>query len=190
MQHVMTTKTVLTKISLAAAVSVLALGALAFSTGPWSEPDNGALNGTGNPIPPGDSFTQHILGSYLGDFPDGSRILLALNPGGSTHRESSDDFIGLSGLPDLPFHFYGGGFGNWTRTGLRTIRIVELAFQFGEDGLVSAISKVTVDVEFNTDLSSARTVAAVAIYLPTQDPLTEEPTAPGPTFEGLLRRIQ
>jgi len=140
---------------------------------------------------PDNLFERRITGSYLVDFPDGSRLLLNLGLGGGTHRETSDDFIGLSGLPDLPFHFDGGGFGNWTRTGPRSIRMVELAFQFGSDGAMSAIAKVQIAVAFNPDLRSASGTADIAVYLPTQDPLTEQPAFPGPTFEGaVMRRIQ
>jgi hypothetical protein len=180
---------VLTKITLAAALA-LALGALAFATGHGGDQGNGGQNGSGHPGPLNDRFAQQIVGSYLGDFPDGARMLLNLGEGGVTHRETSDDFIGLSDLPDLPFARYGGGFGNWTRTGPRTIRIVELAFQFGANGGLSAISKGTVDIEFKANGASATGTAVVTIYLPTQDPLTEEPVD-SITFGGIVfRRIQ
>jgi len=134
-------------------------------------------------------FAQRIAGSYLVDQPDGSRILLNLNLGGSTHREASFDFVGL-GVPGLPFHFVGGAFGNWTRIGPRTIREVELNFGFGTDGQVSIISKVQVDIEFNHDLQSATASLVSGFYTPDQDPLTEDPASAGPSGSGLiLRRI-
>lgn len=137
---------------------------------------------------PDNLFERRIAGSYLTDFPDGSRLLSNLSLGGATHRETSDDFIGLTGLPDLPFHRYSGGFGNWTRTGPRTIRIVELAFQFGADGLITAIPKIESVLEFGPDLQSATGTASVKVYRPDQDPLTDAPAFPGPTFEGLITR--
>jgi hypothetical protein len=139
---------------------------------------------------PDNLFERRIAGSYLVDFPDGSRLLGTIGLGGIAHRETSDDFIGLTGLPDLPFHRYSGGFGNWTRTGPRAIRMVELAFQFGADGLISAIPRVQVDLDFDAELRSASATATVEIFLPDQDPLTDAPL-PGPTFRGLVfRRIQ
>lgn len=184
----MKTKMILAKITLTAA---LALGAVAVTAGRGEDQENDRTHGSGYSALSNERFAQRIAGSYLGDFQDGSRMLLKLDLGGGTHRETSDDFIGLSGLPELPYHFYGGGFGNWTRTGRRTIRLVELAFQFGSDGLVSAITKNRVEIQFDSNLQSATAAAVVEVYLPTQDPLTEPAAFPGPTFEGItFRKIQ
>lgn len=159
------------------------LGALALFTTAGSP--------SGSPRLSDQLFAQRIAGSYLVDIPGGTRILFNVNRGGSTHREFSRDFIGLSGVPDLPFHRLSGGFGNWSRTSARTIRNVELVMAFGADGQLSLISKVLVDVEFDAHLESATATYVSGFYLPEQDPLTEDPAIPGPSGEGLvLRRIQ
>jgi hypothetical protein len=161
----------------------LLLGALALFTT--------AGSGPGSPTLSDQLFAQRIAGSYLVDIPEGTRILLNLNRGGSTHREFSRDFIGLSGLPGLPFHRLSGGFGNWTRTSPRSIRNVELVMAFGADGQLSLMGKVLVDVDFDADLESATASYVSGFYLPEQDPLTEAPAIPGPSGEGLvLRRIR
>jgi hypothetical protein len=167
------------KLAAASTVAVL-LGALALFT----------TAGSNTPTLSDQLFAQRIAGAYLTDIPGGGRILEDLNLGGSTHREASFDFAGLSGAPGLPFYFVGGAFGNWTRTGPRTIREVELNFAFGADGLVSGISKVQVDFEFDQDLQSATASYVSGFYTPEQDPLTEDPASPGPSGSGLIvRRI-
>jgi len=165
-----------------AVVSTLAvlLGALALFT----------TAGSDTPTLSDQLFAQRIAGAYLTDQPDGSRLLVNLNLGGSVHREASFDFAGLSGAPGLPFHVLSGAFGNWTRIGSRTIRDVELNFLFGEEGQVNFISKVQVDIEFDHDLQSATGTYVSGLYTTDQDPLTEDPAIPGPSGGGLiLRRI-
>lgn len=161
----------------------LLLGALAlFST---------AGHHPGSPRLSDQLFAQRIAGGYLMDMPGGTRMLANLNLGGAVHRESSFDFIGLSGLPGLPFHFHGGGFGNWARTGPRTIRVVELSMLYRPDGFVDFMERVRVDFEFDTDFESATGAWMAEFFHPEQDPLTEEPAFVFSSGEGLvLRRIQ
>jgi hypothetical protein len=136
-------------------------------------------------------FAQRIAGGYFMEMPDGTRLLANLNLGGSVHRESSFDFIGLSGLPGLPFHFHGGGFGNWTRTGPRNIHVTELSMLYGADGQVGFIERVRVDFEFDANLQSVTGAWVADFYLPEQDPLTEDPAFVFSSGAGLiLRRIQ
>jgi len=162
------------KVAVASTLAVL-LGALALFTTAESN----------TPTLSDQLFAQRIAGAYLTDLPDGGRILEDLNLGGSTHREASFDFA-----PGLPGQFLGGAFGNWTRTGPRTIREVELNFAFGTDGQVVLISKVQVDFEFDEDLQSATASYVSGFYTPDQDPLTEEPASVGPSGSGLIvRRI-
>jgi hypothetical protein len=162
------------KLAVATSLAVL-LGALALFT----------TAGSNTPRLSDQLFAQRIAGAYLMDIPGGSRMLINFNLGGSTHREASFDFA-----PGLPGQFVGGAFGNWTRTGPRTIREVEMNFGFGTDGQVVLISKVQADIEFDEDLQSATSTYTSGFYTPDQDPLTEEPASAGPSGGGLvLRRI-
>jgi len=161
-------------------IFALVLGATVVFTSAWSDRDTPTLSDQ--------LFAQRIAGGYLVDLPDGRRILFDLNLGGSTHREASFDFAGLSGAPGLPFTYLSGAFGNWIRIGPRTIRDVELNFLFGEDGQVNLIGKTQVDIEFNNDLQTATGSYVSWFYTPDQDPLTDDPAIPGPSGDGLIVR--
>lgn len=133
--------------------------------------------------PEASGFPSCVPGTYLGDValvedpPFLFRNLNTLGADGTLVTESTVDF-GAGGL--LPFAYRSGGRGHWQKIGHRKVRVTYLHFVYDENGVLSALERISGVVTFNRGCTSATGEATYSIYLPDQDPFgADEPIAGG-----------